>query len=195
MSDGLNMNRQNMGLPFDEPKPDRLAVMLNMQSELQEKSYGKRLEELQGEERIEMFKQMYIALVDELHEALGEMGWKPWATKKHFIDLAVQGELIDAWHFFMNLIILSGMDPEQMFQKYMAKHRTNVQRQVEGYDGVSTKCPRCKRALDDPAVGCIVYPGGYDGVCDATGPTGVPHGYFQVTKRDVLAEHLRDGGL
>lgn len=135
-------------------QPDRLAIMLNMQSELQEKSYGRMLESLDGEERIEMFKQMYIALADELHEALGEMGWKPWATSKHFNEAAVQGELIDAWHFFMNLIILSGMDPEEMFEKYMAKHKKNQQRQIDGYDGVSTKCRGCGRALDDDAVQC-----------------------------------------
>jgi len=145
-------------------KPDRLAIMLNMQSELQEKSYGQRIEELEGTERIQMFKEMYVALVDELHEALGEMGWKAWATSKHFNEPAVQGELIDAWHFFMNLLILSGLDPEVMFEKYMAKHRKNQQRQEAGYDGVSTKCRGCGRALDDDAVEChesrsVKYPG------------------------------------
>ena len=145
-------------------KPDRLAIMLNMQSELQEKSYGQRIEELEGTERIQMFKEMYVALVDELHEALGEMGWKAWATSKHFNEPAVQGELIDAWHFFMNLLILSGLDPEVMFEKYMAKHRKNQQRQIDGYDGVSTKCRGCGRALDDDAVEChesrsVKYPG------------------------------------
>jgi len=135
-------------------KPDRLAIMLNMQSELQERSYGQRIEELEGEARIQMFKEMYVALVDELHEALGEMGWKAWATSKHFNEGAVQGELIDAWHFFMNLLILSGLDPEEMFEKYMAKHKKNQQRQVDGYDGVTTKCKGCGRALDDDAVKC-----------------------------------------
>jgi hypothetical protein len=144
---------------MSDEKPDRLAIMLNMQSELQERSYGQRIEELEGEERIQMFKEMYVALVDELHESLGEMGWKPWATSKHFNEAAVQGELIDAWHFFMNLLILSGMDPEQMFEKYMAKHRKNQQRQIDGYDGVSTKCQGCGRALDDDAVECHVATG------------------------------------
>jgi len=138
------------------PVPDRLAIMMNMQSELQERSYGQRIEELEGPERIQMFKEMYVALVDELHEALGEMGWKAWATSKHFNEDAVQGELIDAWHFFMNLLILSGLDPEEMFEKYMAKHKKNQQRQIDGYDGVSTKCRGCKRALDDDAVDCHV---------------------------------------
>lgn len=137
-------------------QPDRLAIMLNMQSELQERSYGQRIEELTGEARIQMFKEMYVALVDELHEALGEMGWKAWATSKHFREPAVQGELIDAWHFFMNLLILAGLDPEKMFEMYMAKHDKNKKRQEEGYDGVSTKCQGCGRALDDDAVECHV---------------------------------------
>jgi dimeric dUTPase (all-alpha-NTP-PPase superfamily) len=140
----------------DEPTPDRLAIMLNMQSELQERFYGQRMEDLTGEERIQKFKEMYIALVDELHEALGEMGWKAWATSKHFREPAVQGELIDAWHFFMNLLLLAHVDPEQLFQAYMAKNAKNKQRQIDGYDGVTTKCQGCGRALDDEAVECHV---------------------------------------
>ena len=30
-----------------------------------------------------------------------------------------------------------------------AKRAKNAQRQLDGYDGVSTKCPKCGRALDD----------------------------------------------
>lgn len=138
----------------DEPKPDRLAIMLNMQSELQERFYGQRMEDLEGEERIQKFKEMYIALVDELHEALGEMGWKAWATSKHFRTEAVQGELIDAWHFFMNLFLLADIDAEKLFEAYMKKNAKNKQRQIDGYDGVSTKCRGCGRALDDEAVMC-----------------------------------------
>lgn len=135
-------------------KPDRLAIMLNMQSELQEKSFGTRVEDLEGWARIQFFKEMKLALQDELHEALDEMGWKIWASSKHWNEEAVKGELIDAWHFFMNLLIVSGMDAEEVFERYMKKHDVNVSRQKEGYDGVSTKCLGCKRALDDPAVTC-----------------------------------------
>lgn len=135
-------------------KPDRLAIMLNMQSELQEKHFGARVEELEGEERIQFVKDMHIALTDELHEALGEIGWKPWATSKHFNEDAFKGELIDAWHFFMNLCIVAGMDAEELFERYLSKHNVNVSRQEEGYDGVTTKCRGCRRAYDDSAVKC-----------------------------------------
>lgn len=144
-----------------QPAPDRLAIMLNMQSELQEKSFGTRVEDLTGVDRIQFFKEMKLALQDELHEALDEIGWKIWATSKHWNEEAVKGEMVDAWHFFMNLLIVSGMDAEELFERYMKKHQINVDRQEAGYDGVTGKCRGCHRAFDDEAVACHqsnVYP-------------------------------------
>lgn len=117
-----------------------------------------------------------VALTDELHELLGETGWKPWATKR-FVNLeAARGESIDALHFLMNIFLVLGMDAEEVRQRYHAKHAKNAARQEAGYDGVSTKCPGCKRALDDEAVHCAPQRGRLgtdewiDGIyCDALG--------------------------
>lgn len=133
---------------------DRLERMMLKQFLMQRDTYGIDYSKLTDEERIHHFKEMLHAMNDEMHEALGEMGWKPWASSKHFNTEAVQGELVDAWHFFMNLMMIAGMDAGDLFKKYEAKAAKNVQRQLDGYDGVSTKCPRCKRALDDAAVNC-----------------------------------------
>lgn len=133
---------------------DRLVLMMAMQRELQTNSFGQDPVMLAGTERIQFFKEMKLALQDELHEALDEMGWKPWASSKHWNEEAVKGELVDAWHFFMNLLLIADMAPEELYERYMKKHDKNIIRQVEGYDGVSTKCPECKRALDDDAVTC-----------------------------------------
>lgn len=135
-------------------KEDRLSYMYELQRELQAEAYGKDPTELEGDERLQFAKDMHIALTDELHEALGEIGWKPWATSKHFEEDAYKAELVDAWHFFMNLMLVARMTPEDLFQGYTKKRQRNIERQLEGYDGVSTKCPYCKRALDDPAVKC-----------------------------------------
>lgn len=129
--------------------------MFLQQRELQIKAYGKDPATLQGEERIQFFKEMKLALQDELHEALNEMGWKPWAKSKHFNEEAVQGEIVDAWHFFMNLCLVANMSPELLWAKYMAKRQKNIERQLAGYTGVDEKCPVCKRALDDDAVECV----------------------------------------
>lgn len=131
-----------------------LNVLFEAQRSLQKESYGKDPAELRGDEAIQFIKDMHIALTDELHEALAETGWKPWATSRHINHEAFKGELVDAFHFFMNLCMVVDMSPEELAEKYMAKRAKNAQRQRDGYDGVSTKCPGCNRALDDDAVDC-----------------------------------------
>lgn len=97
------------------------------------------------------------ALTDELHELLGEVGWKPWAKSRHINLDAARGEWIDALHFMLNLGLVLGLDQaKEITALYDAKHAKNEKRQEEGYDGVSTKCPGCGRALDDDAVKCEV---------------------------------------
>lgn len=135
---------------------DKLDNMLRQQRELQEKSMGVDFKTMSDVERIAYIKENVLALTDELHEMLGEMGWKSWATSRHINTNAAFGELIDAWHFMMNiaLALMPGdMHPSavaDLFEHYYnAKRAKNAQRQVDGYDGVSTKCPKCGRALDD----------------------------------------------
>jgi dimeric dUTPase (all-alpha-NTP-PPase superfamily) len=133
---------------------DRLEEMFELQNRLQTQAYGTDIATLSDFEAIDFIKDMHIALTDELHEMLGEVGWKPWATSKHINSEAAKGELVDAWHFFMNLCIVVGLTPDELYSRYKKKREKNIKRQEEGYDGVSTKCPKCKRALDDDAVHC-----------------------------------------
>lgn len=106
------------------------------------------------EERIDFIRWNVLACTDELHEALGEVGWKPWATGRHINQVACLKELIDAYHFLNNLwLCVTRLAPipaaELLEQMYENKHSVNVDRQVDGYDGVTGKCPSCHRALDD----------------------------------------------
>lgn len=137
---------------------DRLQLMFDMQRDLQlqMKPVGRDPSKLEGVERVQFFKDMKLAYEAELQEMLDEMSWKPWARGEFFNEAAVHGELIDQWHFFMNLCLAARLSPDQLFEMYMAKRQKNIQRQEEGYDGVSTKCPECKRALDDEAVKCYL---------------------------------------
>lgn len=135
-----------------------LTDMIRMQLELQQESYGIDPTKLEGQERIDFIHWNITALTDELHEVLGEVGWKPWATSRHVNEWEAQGELIDAWHFFMNLLLATAPrdatvdDIVQTFiTRYLAKRATNAKRQAEGYDGVTGKCPNCKRDLAESA--------------------------------------------
>jgi dimeric dUTPase (all-alpha-NTP-PPase superfamily) len=97
---------------------------------------------------------MSLALTDELHEALNETGWKPWATSRHFNRAAFVGEMIDVLHFWANLVLVAGVNEQSILDLYFEKADKNAKRQLLGYDGVEGKCKTCGRAFDDAAVLC-----------------------------------------
>lgn len=134
---------------------DMLKQAFELQGNLQRETYGAHPSDIPTTaEKIVFIKDMHIALTDELHEMLAETSWKPWQSAEYINTDAAKGELVDAFHFFMNLCMAVDMDATELFEKYQAKRLKNIKRQEEGYDGVSTKCPGCKRALDDDAVEC-----------------------------------------
>lgn len=133
---------------------DRLQQMLNSQRHLQEETYGRQIVGLVGEPLMECVRTNVLALEDELHEALSETGWKPWASSTHMNVESFRSELVDVWHFFMNLMLAAGMSADDLEEGYYAKRSKNVIRQQLGYDGVGGKCPVCHRALDDAGVTC-----------------------------------------
>lgn len=153
---------------------DRLEHMLKTQEHLQATVYGWEFDRLTPEARMAFMRDNMLALMDELHEALGEIGWKPWATSRHMNIEPFISEMVDAWHFFMNLLLATGMYPDEIsrlfYSKYMEKSKRNAERQLEGYDGVSTKCADCKRALDDVGVSCT---------------RNGDQGYCAMTQRDI----------
>lgn len=106
------------------------------------------------EELIQYIKDMVLALEDELHEMLQEIGWKPWATSRHINREGMKSELVDVFQFFMNLCFAAGMDSNELLMRHSEKLRVNYKRAEDGYDGKSTKCAWCGRALDDSYVSC-----------------------------------------
>ena len=144
---------------------NNLGAMLRDQAELQ-KALDGRAFDTDPTTTCEYIKDMTLAAMDELHELLGEVGWKPWATSKHVHVDEARGEWIDAWHFMMNLANTLGMTEDMIVEMYYAKAHINKKRMLQGYDGVSTKCPNCKRALDDPVTNCYRAENGQGVWCD-----------------------------
>lgn len=138
---------------------DRLRLMLEMQRELQLKMPppNRVPADLEGDERAAFMVWNAYACTDELHEALGEMGWKPWATSRHFNSIAMLKEMVDAWHFFMNMLLVIAGDlswttdelADEFCKAYINKNLVNAERQKVGYDGVSSKCGNCHRELSE----------------------------------------------
>ena len=134
--------------------------MLGMQRNLQVEAYGRDPSTLSTDEKIQFMKDMHIALTDEMHELLAEIDWKPWTNGDRSINYdGAKKELVDIWHFFMNLMLVTGMTTDDLYKMYMKKQQVNADRQANGYDGRSTKCPGCSRALEDVTLHDIKLPG------------------------------------
>lgn len=166
---------------------DRLGEMFELQGDLQRGTYGAHPADIvDATERITFIKDMKLAADAELQEFLDETGWKPWATSRHVNEEAAQGELVDVFHFFMNLCMAVNMTPDILFEKYKAKRTKNQKRQAEGYDGIAGKCPICHKAYDDTAVNC--HPGReglLNGYC--AGPMNQPDALWDYDEATLLA--------
>lgn len=134
----------------------RFSEVLQAQHTLQVDSFKYDPLLLTDEQRVEFIRWNVLALEDELHEMLDEVGWKPWASSRHVNEDAAMKELVDAFHFFMNLMMAvapRGTVPEEIARDfvlaYHAKRERNAERQVEGYDGINGKCPSCHRDLKE----------------------------------------------
>jgi hypothetical protein len=133
---------------------DLLTAIFERQLELQKTSYSGDPAELPMKDRIEFIRWNVIAIEDEIHEALGEVSWKPWQTGEYINREAYVGELVDALHFLVNLCLAVGAGPDEIAERYFAKANKNKARMADGYDGVSSKCPLCKRDTNDTGVRC-----------------------------------------
>lgn len=119
---------------------------------LQSTAYGQTMPK-EGEELADWVVMNHTALVKEVGEALDEVGWKPWATNRGWVNReAFIKELVDVGHFLANLLVAVGCTDAEWESLYRAKQEVNLRRQEQGYDGVAGKCHFCHRALDDLGV-------------------------------------------
>lgn len=72
--------------------------------------------------------------VEELYEAINHLKNKPWKQTHRETDRAAfEEELADAWHFWIEMHILAGINPFEVFKAYFRKTLINRHRQESGY--------------------------------------------------------------
>lgn len=117
-----------------------LQTILDKQRELQSR-LGTDFNKLTDEERAEFMRNHRGYLEDEIAEALYEMPfYKKWKDYSEMTELdrdiawnKVKMELIDALHFFVNLMLCAGFSAEEISLMYLAKNKENHRRQDDGY--------------------------------------------------------------
>ena len=76
-----------------------------------------------------------IAMESEIDEIRREVNWKWWKNPKEIDKAALQGEVIDMWHFLLSLSRAVGLEPADIHRLYIEKNAENHDRQA----GLSTK--------------------------------------------------------
>ena len=74
-----------------------------------------------------------LALIVELGEFLNETPWKPWKKNKHLDVFKAREELIDCWHFMINISLPFFNDFDDLKKAFNKKHDVNNKRQEENY--------------------------------------------------------------
>lgn len=73
-------------------------------------------------------------LIEEIMEAINLLKNKPWRQDARPTDPdEFYNELADAWHFWLELMILAGMTPDKIQQHYFGMAEKNIERRASGY--------------------------------------------------------------
>ncbi len=82
-------------------------------------------------------KEFVLAMHSELSELLDWVNWKHW--KKTKVDYnrerveEIHMEIIDLFHFLLDLCIVWNLDAGKVLELYMKKNKENFDRQERGY--------------------------------------------------------------
>lgn len=129
---------------------DDLAAMFQRQADFQ-RFIGLDIDALvsdpeQVQARSDLARLYAFAAEAELHEAIDETSWKPWASGAWFKEEEFKRELVDVGCFWLNLCLLAGMTASELAERHEAKVGINVARQNVGYHA-QAKCPQCEMEL------------------------------------------------
>jgi dimeric dUTPase (all-alpha-NTP-PPase superfamily) len=118
---------------------DKLDFLFKKQGELFKKNIGdsdNRMKNLYNvKEPFDGYRVFMLstALVHEAIELQRETNWKWWKKESVMDKEKIQEEIIDIWHFLIQISIESGMDSKKIMEKYMEKNEENLKRQIKGY--------------------------------------------------------------
>lgn len=87
----------------------------------------------------------FMDAIGGINDGIGNAGWKWWKQKNRETEhmtlddltendkLELKFEVVDKFHFFMNLALSVGMTGSELFSMYISKNAENFNRQNNGY--------------------------------------------------------------
>jgi dimeric dUTPase (all-alpha-NTP-PPase superfamily) len=68
-------------------------------------------------------------MLSELSELIDEVNFKWWKNPKPVDTDKVKDELVDILHFFVSMCLKTGMDANELHERYLNKNKENFARQ------------------------------------------------------------------
>lgn len=109
---------------------DRLKDMFIRQSQFQHLLMN--LPFATEDEKQKFINNQTLALIVELGEALQETRWKPWKKSSVYNEESFKMEIVDCWHFLINLT-LTVMNDHELYMLFLKKNEINFERQKQKY--------------------------------------------------------------
>jgi dimeric dUTPase (all-alpha-NTP-PPase superfamily) len=107
---------------------DKLSEMFELQKQLQQKLGYDDL--FKNQEFINICS---LGLIDEVMESIKCTRWKNWKKNQEFNEEEFKKEVIDVFHFSINLCLAAGLTPDTLYEEFTKKNKINNQRIKEGY--------------------------------------------------------------
>ena len=120
---------------------DKLDILFSKQRELFKKqlknttAVNKMKKLYETEEPFEGYRIFMLssALLHEAVELQRETNWKWWKSETKLNKDKIHEEIIDMWHFLIQVSIEAGLDSKALIEKYLDKNKENLKRQETGY--------------------------------------------------------------
>jgi len=111
---------------------DQLRELFRMQKILNER-IGVYCDGMNEDEKAKWLLNYCRAMSQEIAELTDSVPWKWWAKYQKFDQQNARVEVIDMFHFLISLAQVLGMSADDVFEAYLKKNATNIQRQESGY--------------------------------------------------------------
>ena len=108
---------------------DILETIFKLQKELATVIASDRYPRIK-EERISV---LATAMIHEGAEVQRLTSWKWWKKPIEFNETQAKEEVIDLWHFLVQMSIELNMTPQEILNEYLKKHQINKERHENGY--------------------------------------------------------------
>lgn len=117
---------------------DKLEQLFILQRKFQERMKNFPIQGFKHKQ--ELININILACFDELSEVMRETAWKNpdyivggWKQGQLLNHKKFKEEIIDLWHFVINLTLISGMGDDELYGRFLVKNKENHERQDKEY--------------------------------------------------------------